>query len=185
VGNSERERSAWLSLSSPEGGGTHLRITQPAYGSPAVTGVYVHGPDITSTVLQAAGLSVSRLRTVFDVIGADIGTLETVIKFGAYGAPVADGSDQRVADLEDHAASGPPELRIIESASRKPLSRPDGTDPEGFYRRVAEAYREYAMKTRAPAAGIARESGVPVRTVHGWIHEARRRGFLPPGRKAR
>lgn len=175
----------WLSLSSPEGGGTHLRLTQPEDGRPTVTGVYIHGPEITSTMVQGASLSVSRLRTIFDVIGADLGTLETVIKYGGYGVTPIEGADQDVAQLEARAADAPAELRLIDPARREPLTRPDGSDPDGFYQRVADAYRDYAPRTRGPAAEMAREAGVPVRTAHGWIHEARRRGFLPPSRKAR
>jgi transposase-like protein len=66
---------------------------------------------------------------------------------------------------------------------RAPLTRPDGTDPEGFSRRVAEAYNEAVQATPAPAPALAEEAGVPVVTVHRWIADARRRGALPPGRK--
>jgi len=66
------------------------------------------------------------------------------------------------------------------------LTRPDGTDPETFYRRVAEAYTAAVAKgTRKVAPTLAAEAGVPVPTVHRWIAEARRRGFLPPARKGR
>lgn len=68
---------------------------------------------------------------------------------------------------------------------RETLSRPDGTDPEGFSRRVAEAYAEAASATRAPATVLAEEADVPVTTVHRWIREARQRGLLPPARKGR
>lgn len=68
---------------------------------------------------------------------------------------------------------------------REPLTRPDGTDPEGFSRRVAEAYVEAASATRAPATVLAEEAGVPVTTVHRWVREARQRGHLPPARKGR
>lgn len=66
-----------------------------------------------------------------------------------------------------------------------PLGRPDGTDPEAFYRRVADIYTTLIKTTRRPAATIAGEVAVPVPTVHRWIHEARRRGHLAPGRKGR
>lgn len=61
--------------------------------------------------------------------------------------------------------------------------RPDGTDPDGFYRRVADRYAELVITTNAPARDIAAESGVPVTTVHRWIREARRRGHLAPARQ--
>jgi hypothetical protein len=65
------------------------------------------------------------------------------------------------------------------------LSRPDGRDPEKFYRHVAAVYNLYAETTKAPARSMADEAEVPVTTVHRWIREARIRGFLPPGRKGR
>jgi hypothetical protein len=82
--------------------------------------------------------------------------------------------------LLSHVASHP---TFREGRDR--LTRPDGTDPERFYRLVAEAYREYAEETRAVAHRIAEEADVPVTTAHRWIREARARGFLPPGRKGR
>lgn len=68
---------------------------------------------------------------------------------------------------------------------RKPLRRPDGTNPQEFYRRVAAAYSEAVLATSKPAKVMAEEAGVPVGTVHRWIREARRRGYLPPARRGR
>lgn len=68
---------------------------------------------------------------------------------------------------------------------REALPRPDGTDPDAFYRRVAEAYNDAVRETSAPAKVLAEEAGVPPATVHRWIAESRRRGFLPPARKGR
>lgn len=65
------------------------------------------------------------------------------------------------------------------------LSRPDGTDPESFYRQVAEAYVIAVRRSNKPAADLADQAGVPVATVHRWIAEARRRGHLAPARKGR
>jgi hypothetical protein len=49
---------------------------------------------------------------------------------------------------------------------------------DGFYQAVAEEYEENS----APgfAKRMAAQEDVPVTTVHRWIKEARRRGFLPP-----
>ncbi|MFG3300990.1 hypothetical protein [Micromonospora chersina] len=65
------------------------------------------------------------------------------------------------------------------------LSRPDGRDPDAFYRQVAEAYSAAVSKSRKVAPVLAEQAGVPVPTVHRWVAEARRRGFLPPARKGR
>ncbi len=40
-------------------------------------------------------------------------------------------------------------------------------------------------KNRKVAVVLAKEADVPVGTVHRWILEARRRGFLPPARQGR
>ena len=54
-----------------------------------------------------------------------------------------------------------------------------------FYERVAAIYRQKAAQSNRPAVEIANTNGVPVTTVHRWVKEARRRGFLPPGQKGR
>jgi hypothetical protein len=68
---------------------------------------------------------------------------------------------------------------------RTPLSRPDGSNPDGFYRQVAEAYRDVVQTTPKVAKVLAKEANVPPGTVHRWVLEARRRGFLPPARQGR
>jgi len=69
--------------------------------------------------------------------------------------------------------------------SRAPLVRPDGSNPDRFYRQVAEAYRDVAPTTSKVAKVLAKEAQVPVGTVHRWVLEARRRGFLAPARQGR
>lgn len=72
-----------------------------------------------------------------------------------------------------------------ETAPRPKLRRPTGRDPDVFYRLVAQAHTEAVKVRRPPAPTLAEEAGVPVRTVHGWVREARRRGFLPPTSRGR
>lgn len=50
---------------------------------------------------------------------------------------------------------------------------------EDFYRSVADAYRTLAGERRGPAKALAEANGVPPSTVHRWIREARRLGYLP------
>jgi hypothetical protein len=69
--------------------------------------------------------------------------------------------------------------------AHEPLTRPDGKDPDAFYKQVAEAYRDVVQTTNKVAKVLAEESDVPVGTVHRWILEARRRGFLPSARQGR
>jgi len=54
--------------------------------------------------------------------------------------------------------------------------------PDIFYREVADVYLEYAQASPRPACDLAERHSVPVSTAHRWVKEARRRGFLPPGR---
>jgi hypothetical protein len=72
-----------------------------------------------------------------------------------------------------------------ERKPRKPLTRPDGRNPDAFYRQVAEAYRDVVQDTSQVAKVLAKEADVPVGTVYRWILEARRRGFLPSARQGR
>jgi hypothetical protein len=100
--------------------------------------------------------------------------------------------DLAVADLESWAQEAAAAQQPRTSrAKRQPLGRPDGTDPDSFYSQVAQAYREYGLDSRAPAAAIAEEASratgenVPASTAHRWIREARRRGFLEAGTKGK
>lgn len=76
-------------------------------------------------------------------------------------------------------------VQRIPRPQRGRLARPDGSDPDTFYKLVADAYNEAILNTSSPAPLLAEEAGVPVPTVHRWIAEARRRGFLPPARQGR
>ncbi|MEV4170245.1 hypothetical protein [Nonomuraea sp. NPDC049709] len=54
--------------------------------------------------------------------------------------------------------------------------------PDDFYREIADTYHELAQVSARPAAELAELRDVPITTAHRWVKEARRRGFLPPGR---
>lgn len=62
---------------------------------------------------------------------------------------------------------------------------PDGRLTDEFLQNLADMYRWLVGTDRAPAPAIAESAGVPVRTVHRWVSEARKRGFLPPGIKGK
>jgi hypothetical protein len=71
-------------------------------------------------------------------------------------------------------------------AERFNLVKPsDGRLSDEFLRNVAGVYLATVEAKRAPAPAIAAMAGVPVRTVHRWVTEARRRGYLPPATKGR
>ena len=161
-------------------------------GGWVVDAVYVHGPKVTATILQDVPISLVDQVTRLDpgahgdgladsfrrTFGADVIAMD-FDELGGYLNP-------SMEMLEARAQHAPTSLDLPEPAEpRDRLVRPDGSDPDGFYSKVARAYREYAFRSRAPAVSIAKEAGVPVATARSWIREARRRGALPPGRQGK
>ncbi|MET8862295.1 helix-turn-helix domain-containing protein [Nonomuraea sp. NPDC004580] len=65
------------------------------------------------------------------------------------------------------------------------LKPPEGRLTDEFLSDVAETYRWVTSTKYPPAPAIAEMTKVPVRTVHRWIYEARKRGILPPARPGR
>jgi hypothetical protein len=71
-------------------------------------------------------------------------------------------------------------------AGKLPAIRPpEGRLTDDFLKDVADAYRWYTDAKQAPAPAIAELTGVPVRRVHRWVSDARKRGILPPARPGR
>lgn len=66
-----------------------------------------------------------------------------------------------------------------------PIEVPTGRRryPDSFYEEMAARYQGLTFLGEPPAKMIAEQAGVPVTTVHRWVREARRRGFLGPARK--
>lgn len=156
-----------------EGATVHVRIEDRA-GRIAITEMYVRADDEVDAAM---------LRSI------PIGRMEAAVNLGW-------GREGEVMQFEASSASAGDaptleELRLRTPAKaprrkrRKPLTRPDGRDPDAFYAAVAAAYREYAPETKAPGAAIAKEAGVPATTAHRWVREARRRGFLGAGRQGK
>jgi hypothetical protein len=78
----------------------------------------------------------------------------------------------------------PPE-RPAEAPYVPPLERPDRLD-DAFLRHVADAYADAIRRgAKSPAAALAAQAIVPVRTVHRWVYLARKAGHLPPGSQGR
>ncbi|MEU3982516.1 hypothetical protein AB0F77_20880 [Streptomyces sp. NPDC026672] len=80
----------------------------------------------------------------------------------------------------------PSGMVVDEEEGRLPqIKPPQGRITDDFLKDVAEAYRHFSDANQAPAPAIADLSGTPVRTVHRWIYEARKRSILPPARTGR
>jgi hypothetical protein len=64
------------------------------------------------------------------------------------------------------------------------IKRPiPGGENDSFYRQFADRYRQVVTETHAPAPVLAEEYDARPDTVRRWVHTARNKGFLPPGRK--
>jgi len=62
---------------------------------------------------------------------------------------------------------------------RQPLKPPPGRGyPDGFYERVADAYRNALWRGDRPVSAVASEANVPRSTAARWVKESRRRGKL-------
>lgn len=186
---------------------TYVARVRRGDGPPVVDALVITGPDINAATLRALGLRETialasqgperawqKKSPMDDALDAMLGswpeldpslTAEQraavdalwIRHGGAVGLDDEEAKAAYIAEKKDVlAALRPP---------RPPLTRPDGTDPEGFSRRVAQAYKEAVVDTRTPAKALADEAGVPVTTVHRWIRDARRLGLLPPARKGR
>jgi hypothetical protein len=186
----------WWSLSRPDGGGAHMRLALEDRWK--ITDVYVHGRDLGATDIQAVPITeLDLLVNLTDEFGGfdpasiadaynEMATLQGWGPGVLYVDPDSGEDDEpSFAQLRELAVNAPGALHAPAAAERPRLTRPDGTDPDGFAARVAAAYREYALKTRAVAVEMAQEADVPVPTARSWIREARRRGKLPQGRPGR
>jgi len=141
--------------------------------------------DVTALIVCGRNLTTDRLRQV------------PVARIEALSITNPDFSPKREGSEHGPMTKGLIQLRNAASqemineahrkahAPRKSLTRPDGTNPDAFYSQVADAYREVLQDTGKVAVVLAKEANVPVGTVHRWILEARRRGFLPSARQGR
>lgn len=110
-------------------------------------------------------------------------------------APVLEDLDEYFkateADVSLHFNNLPSQMFVSDGADDHPGGRvpriqpPDGRLTDDFLRDVADAYRWLTDAKLAPAPAIAEMAGVPVRTVHRWVYEARKRQILPPARTGR
>lgn len=65
-----------------------------------------------------------------------------------------------------------------------PVGKPK--EHEDFYVRVAMQFEDFRLRGEAnPVSAMMDLNGSPRKTVQGWILEARKRGYLPPGKPGR
>jgi hypothetical protein len=98
----------------------------------------------------------------------------------------ANAADPGVTEQLDagEVAMGPGPVVLRSRVRNLKLRVPEGQPkPDSFYKDVARLYGEVALNTPQPAVVIAKANGVPVRRVHGWVKEARRRGLMAPGER--
>jgi hypothetical protein len=148
--------------------------------------------EIRRLVIEGRTLTTERLRTV------PLARIETLANTNPDFRPHIAGTAQHdISDAFDQVERQA-NVVMLDNAHRKaeefdrkarepraPLTRPDGSNPDAFYQQVAEAYREMVQTHRNVAVALADEANVPVGSVHRWVMEARRRGFLPPARQGR
>ena len=160
----------------PLGAAVHVRVVPGTDGRLGVTELRMAG-ELTSELLRAIPLG--RIEAAANA---------QLVEVGGIGPP----STVR--------RTRPPSLARAVDAGWEPTvnaphRRPRGwriparlrdTDARGradeFYLAVAGIYRELAQTSPRPAIELAEANDVPVTTAHRWIKEARKRGFLGPGR---
>jgi hypothetical protein len=162
-----------------EGLTVYAQLLTPREGSPS---------EIVRLTVEGRNLTADKLRTI------PLGHIEAAAKANPDFSPhiegdILEGQPQHPISESFDAINREGNKHFLAKAYRhkphKPLSRPDGSNPDAFYREVAEAYRDVVQDHRNVAVVLAEEANVPVGTVHRWIVEARRRGFLPPARVGR
>lgn len=180
--------TGWASMPGPDGQGTvHMRLEELG-GELVVTELYMRAPKINAAALRKIQIAPTEAHynmnwpLIREVAMSDNGTVVTPV-----------GSQEKLKSGEFLASDSTVTLDalrqiegdVIDIPDQIVLSRPDGTDPEAFYRRVADAYRSAAAISRKPVAILSDEADVPVATVRNWVNEARRRGYLPQGKKGK
>jgi hypothetical protein len=139
-------------------------------------------PEIVQLAVTGRNLTTDRLRSI------PLGHIEALANTNPEFSPHVAGRPQNTmgqAFDEFRQESNRYIMAKARRKPRKPLTRPDGSNPDAFYQQVADAYRDVVQKNRKVAMALAEEANVPVGTVHRWVLEARRRGFLPSARQGR
>jgi hypothetical protein len=152
----------------------YVRVQENEHGRLVITELFLARERMDSATLRA--LPLGRIEAL-----ANSSPIAEEIRAKLNGAPragVEPLSPEPRARWESREIISPtPHLRH--------LVVPKGTKPDKFYKEAAELYAELATVSRRPAADLAERSGVAAASVHRWIAEARRRGYLPPAERGR
>jgi len=105
---------------------------------------------------------------------------------------VASDGDKATADADsffEGVVGDRPSAFLAPRRSRRTAARLNHADviarkkPDRFYQQVADLFTWLSAQSKHPALDIAEENHVPATTVHRWVKEARRRGYLQPSRR--
>jgi hypothetical protein len=171
----------WLHVRGVPGvDGVHLEC-EIREGRVVVKGMYVHGPEITPSLVHQ--LPLARIAATWLHPEEFLPEPGTSMQW-TFGMP----EDPTVGELRTAAKHlgklQPSQRRRAKRRTAERLNElRDGGLSDEFFTELAKIYREAAAETRAPAKRIADELDVPVKTVHRWVREARLAGALPRARK--
>jgi hypothetical protein len=90
-----------------------------------------------------------------------------------------DAPDPGVRELVRSAYPDEPARAHRRATQRFRLSAPAGGLSTDFLRDVARAYTDAVAAGERPNIALSEQSGVPKRTVEGWVYLARKGGLLP------
>jgi len=153
-----------------------VRVAQAPGGRLVLTGLQLDGPP-TAELLRA--LPVGRIEAAANAQLAVVD--DAVVRSPARRGRRPTGPPAGASDGWETSDPANALRRAVAAAG--PAAEPPGRGrPDFFYRQIADVYLEYAQVSHRPAVDLADNHSVPVTTAHRWIKEARRRGFLPPGR---
>jgi hypothetical protein len=152
----------------------YVRVQENEHGRLVITELYLERERLDSAALR--GLPLGRIEAL-----ANASPFTEGIRAKLNGAPrpgVEPQSPERRPRWEPR--------EIISPTPHLPhLIVPKGKKPDRFYKEAAELYTELAAESRRPAADLAKRCGVATQTVHRWIAEARKRGYLLPADRGR
>lgn len=139
-------------------------------------------PLVATDLTAPQARLVGKLREAFAVTTESEAHLDALADYFEKGESIDDLMEEV---LEEAPAILARSGRKARSKHPGALAPPDGRLTDDFLKHVTELYRYHTSLGKFPARAIAEECGVPVRTVHRWVYEARNRGIMPKGRSGR